>query len=123
MHSDLAGVLARGRYSGIKHVKLTLRTSNDLAGIGRNVYACDRLVMPSEFILQFVSAAALLEQVDAVVASYGEGLAVGGEGMVCDGVVEEMVDFRASHCDGLENAIGDSLLLRGIEYCTLVRLV
>ena len=36
-------------------------------------------------------------QIDIVLTSYGERLAVGREGMVRDGVVKEVVDFWGDH--------------------------
>ena len=92
----------------------TLRARHDLAAVGRNVHASDSLVMPGELILKGVLVAPALVYVDNVLTSYSERLAVGGEGMVCDRVMEEVVDFWGSHC--IEYlAIGDSLLLRGAE--------
>jgi hypothetical protein len=62
--------------------------------------------------LELISTARLLEEVDVVLAGYSERLAVGGEGMVRNGMVEEVVDFGAGHdVDGGRRAIGDSLLL------------
>lgn len=77
-----------------------LRTCNNLAGIGRNVDACHRLVMSLELIAQLELVARPLIQVHCVLAGDGEGLPVGGEGVVGDGVVEEVVDFRGCHGGG-----------------------
>lgn len=71
---------------------LTLRAGDNLARDGRNVYARNGLVMPRQLVLELVPTAGLGEQIDVVVAGYGERLAVGGEGVVCDGMVEQMVD-------------------------------
>jgi len=92
--------------------ELTLRASHNLARVGCNVYTGNCLVVTRELILELVSAARLLEEVDVVLSGYSERLAVGGEGMVRNGMVEEVVDFGAGH-DGYEGrrAIGDSLLL------------
>lgn len=88
-----------------------MRASDNFARVGCNVNPSDRLVVPRQLILQLVTTARLLEQVDIVLASDGERLAVGGEGMVRNGVVEEVVNFGASHAD-VRVAIGDSLLLQ-----------
>jgi hypothetical protein len=77
--------------------ELTLRASHNLAGVGCNVYTGNRLVVTCQLILELISAASLLEQVDVVLAGYGKRLAVGGEGMVRNGMVEEVVDFGAGH--------------------------
>lgn len=80
--------------------------------------------MACQLILELVSAARLLEEVDVVLAGYSERLAVGGEGMVRNGVVEEVVDFGAGHGGGDgRRAVGDSLLLPvGVLGCKLVEL-
>jgi hypothetical protein len=77
--------------------ELTLRASHNLAGVRCNVYTGNRLVVTCQLILELISAASLLEQVDVVLAGYGKRLAVGGEGMVRNGMVEEVVDFGAGH--------------------------
>lgn len=53
--------------------------------------------MTLEFISKYVLRPGLLIQLDVVVSGNCEGLAVGREGMVSDGVVEEVEDFRARH--------------------------
>lgn len=55
--------------------------------------------MASQFILELVAAARLLEQVYVVVPAHGERLTVGGERVVRNGMVEEVVDFGAGHVD------------------------
>jgi hypothetical protein len=77
----------------------TLRARDNLPGVGRNIHTGNRLVMPRQLILELVPAARLLEEVDVVLAGYGERLAVGREGMVRNGMVEEVVDFGAGHGD------------------------
>lgn len=76
---------------------LTLRAGHDLAGVGSNINSRDRLVVSSQFILKLETTARLRIQVDVVVASYSQRLAVGGEGMVGNWVVKEVVDFGGSH--------------------------
>lgn len=91
--------------------KGTLRARHDLAALGCDVDTCDGLVVAGQLILQRVLVARALVQIDNVLTGDGEGLAVGGEGVVRDGVVEEVVDFWGGHCEGT-GAIGDSLLLQ-----------
>lgn len=90
--------------------RCTLRAGDDLATVGRNIDACDSLIVTSQLILERVLVSGALVQIDYVLAGYGEGLTVGGEGMVRNRVVEEMVDFWRSH-GGRMGVIGDSLLL------------
>ena len=104
--------------------RLTLRASHDLASPRGNINTRDRLIMTGQFILQLEATARLCVQVNIVLTSYSERLAVGGEGMVRNGVVEEVVDFGAGHGgeDG-RRAVGDSLLLPvGVLGCKLVEL-
>ena len=75
----------------------TLRARNNLAGNGSNVDARNRLVVARQLVLQLVGAAAFVEEVDVIVAGHGECVAVGGEGVVGDGMVEQVVDVWASH--------------------------
>lgn len=92
-------------------MSLTLGAGDDLAAVGRNIHSSYSLVMSGQLILERVLAARALVQVDNVLPSYSERLAVGGEGVVRDGMVEEVVDFWGSHYVSWE-AIGDSLLLQ-----------
>jgi hypothetical protein len=92
-----------------------LRARHNLAAVGRNVNTRDSLVVASQLVLQLELTAAALVELDVVVAGYGEGLAVGGEGVVRDGMVEEVVHFWRGHGDrNMFWAIGGALY-----YCTL----
>ena len=53
--------------------------------------------MARQLILELEAAARLLEEVDAVLTSYGQRLAVGGEGVVGNRVVEKVVHFGGGH--------------------------
>jgi len=99
MHCGLDVLLAtcRGALEGI--CLFTLRARHDLAGIRRNVDTRDRLVVPRQLILQLKASARPRVQVDVVLAGDGERLAVGGEGVVRDGVVEEVVHFWGGHSE------------------------
>lgn len=76
---------------------LTLRASHNLARVWCNVHARDCLVVTRELILELVSAAALLEDVDIVLTCDSKRLAISGEGVIRNWRVKEMVDFGASH--------------------------
>lgn len=78
--------------------KLTLGASHNLARVRRDIYTRDRLIVARQFILELEAAARLRVQVDVVLTSYGQCLTVGREGMVCNRVVEEVVDFWGGHC-------------------------
>jgi hypothetical protein len=101
----------RHRHFGLQHLltaysvnqiasEVTLRACHNLPRIGRNIHTGNRLVVPRQLILELVPAARLLEEVDVVLAGYGERLAVGREGVVRNGMVEEVVDFGAGHDGG-----------------------
>lgn len=92
-----------------------MRACHNLARIRRNIHTRDSLVMACQLILQLEFPTLSLVQVDVVFAGYGERLAVGGEGVVRDGVVEEVMDFWGGHFVG-RCAIGDSLLLQVRAY-------
>ena len=53
--------------------------------------------MALKFVLESKLRARASVQLDIVVASHGHRLPVCGEGMVGDGVVEEVMDFWARH--------------------------
>lgn len=75
-----------------------MRTSDDHAVVGSNVDARDRLVMALEFIFQDELGAGPFVEFDIAVSCDCEGLPVGGEGVVGNGMVEEVVDFWTGHC-------------------------
>jgi hypothetical protein len=91
-------------------MRLTLRAGHDLARVGSDIYPRDRFVVSSQLVLELEPAALPRVQINIVVAGYGEGLAVGGEGMVRNRVVKEVVDFGGDH--GCVGAVGDSQLLQ-----------
>jgi hypothetical protein len=70
----------------------------------------------AQLIFQSEAGAIGRVQLDRVVSSNGEGLAVGREGVVGDGVVEEVVDLRSSHGEWKDRSISLlSLLCCGME--------
>lgn len=78
-------------------MKLTLRACYDLAGIWCDIHTGDSLVMPNQLILKLEGTARFGIQFDIVVSSYCERLTVGGEGVVRDGMVKELLDFGGRH--------------------------
>jgi hypothetical protein len=64
-----------------------------------NVDASDRFVMSLEFILKCEVASRPSVELDVGISCNCECLPVGGEGVVGDWVVEEMVNFRIGHCE------------------------
>lgn len=77
----------------------TLRASHNAPGVGGNVDAGDKLVMSLELVLELEGIADSAVELDLGVAGNSQGLAIGREGVVGDGVVEEMVDLGSSHCE------------------------
>lgn len=55
--------------------------------------------MTLEFVLQSKSRAGSVVKFDDIVPSHREGLSVCGEGVIRDGMVEEMMNFRARHVE------------------------
>lgn len=53
--------------------------------------------MAFEFVFEGESLAGATVELDVVISSDGEGLTVGGEGVVGDWVVEELVDLWGCH--------------------------
>ena len=95
----------------LPHVRVAvLAAGYDHAGAGRDVHACYGLVVALELVLERVfagSGAGAGVEFDVVGAGDGEGLVVGGEGVVGDGGVEEVVDFWGCHVGGC--AVGGAL--------------
>lgn len=96
-------------------MKLTLRARDNAAGVWRNVEAGDSLVMPLQLVLQPEGISSLAVQFDGRVSCDGQGRPVGGEGVVGDGVVEEVVDLWRSHLDvgSSDYVIGVALYYHG----------
>jgi hypothetical protein len=74
-----------------------LRAGHDAAAVGGDVDAGDQLVVTSEFILQAELVALLGVELDVVGAGHSQGVAVGGERVVGDWGVKEVVDFGRGH--------------------------
>jgi hypothetical protein len=87
-----------------------LRASDDLSRVRRNVYSSYSLVVSSEFILQFKALARPIVYFDIVLFCDGKHTMVGGEAMVGDWVVEEMMNF--GRCHDCNRAIGGALYYR-----------
>ena len=63
-----------------------------------NIDASDRLVMSLEFILKSEVASRPSVELDIDIPRNRKCLPIGGEGVVGDWVVEEVVNLRAGHC-------------------------
>ncbi|OSS55079.1 hypothetical protein B5807_01812 [Epicoccum nigrum] len=95
---DERGLPPRGRR--LPHVRVAvLRARHDLAAVGRNVHARDRLVVARQLILQLEAVAGAPVEVDDVLARHCQRGAVRAERVVRDGVVEEVVHFGGGHCN------------------------
>lgn len=79
-------------------VLLTLRAGYDPPTIQRNINTRNSLVMPLQFIFELESIACSSVQLHAGISCHGQCLPVGGEGVVGNRVVKELVDFWWSHC-------------------------
>ena len=78
---------------------LTLRACHDHAAMRSYINASDGLVMSLELILKCKLAARPIVKLDVIVSGDCKCLPVSREGMVGDGMVEEMMDFWASHTE------------------------
>lgn len=75
----------------------TLGASHDTASFRGDVDTCDRLIMPLQFILQCELATGAFIELNMIVPGHGQGLSVGGEGMISNWVMEEMMNFGRRH--------------------------
>jgi hypothetical protein len=75
----------------------TLGACYNLARVGSNVNSSDQLIMPAQLVLELKARASTRIELDIIVAGNGQSLAVGREGMIGNGVVEEVVDFGRCH--------------------------
>ena len=74
-----------------------MRAGHDAAAIRGDVDAGDELVVATEFILQAELVALFRVELDVVRAGDSQGVAVGGERVVGDWSVEEVVNFGRGH--------------------------
>lgn len=76
---------------------ITLRASHNTPGAQRNVHARHRLIVSLQLILELPSVPGPSIELNASVPCDSQGIFVGREGMVGDGIVEEMVNFGSGH--------------------------
>lgn len=76
---------------------LTLGACHDHATFGGDIDTGDCLVVPFELILKSEFGAGPSVKLDVVVPSDGERLPVGGERVVGDWVMKEMMNFWTCH--------------------------
>ncbi len=75
----------------------TLRARHNAAGVRRNIDARHSLVVAFELILQLERTSNPAIKLDRRVLGHCESRAIGGEGVVRDGVVEKMVNLGGGH--------------------------
>lgn len=80
---------------------LTLRASNNPATVQSNIHTGDSLIMAFELILELETIAGSSIKFNTGVSCYSQCLLVGREGVVGDGMVEEMVNFWSCHSEVL----------------------
>lgn len=76
---------------------LTLGTSNNSSALQCNVDTSNIFVMPLQLIFERESIPGASIKLDVGVSCNGQGLPVRGERVVCDGVVEELMNFWSRH--------------------------
>ncbi len=78
---------------------LTLRASHNSARLECYVYTGNSLIVTLQFILKLEAIADSSVELDAGVSCNGQGLSVGGKGVIRDWVMEKMVDLRRGHTE------------------------
>jgi hypothetical protein len=73
--------------------------------------------MSRKLVFELEASTGLGIEFDIGLFSNGQSAAIGGEGMVLDGAVEEVVDFGRSHCSDRSNSL---LLLMAIKICWML---
>lgn len=79
----------------------TLRAGHNSSRTQSNINAGDHLVMSLQLILELKSIASSSIKLNVGVSCHGQRLLVGREGVVGDGVVEEVVNFGSCHFVGV----------------------
>jgi hypothetical protein len=77
-----------------------------------NIDASDCLIMSFKLILKSEVASRPSVELDVDIPRNRKCLLIGGEGVVGDWVMEEVVNFRAGHCEFMVYAIGGALYYR-----------
>ena len=95
-----------------------MRASHNAPGVGSNVDTSYGLVMPLELVLELKGVANPAIQLDRRVPSDGEGLPISREGVVRNGIVEEVMNFWLWHCGGggVCDRSGSLLSLKFVRY-------
>ncbi len=79
----------------------TLRASHNHAAVWSDVYTSNSLIVAFQFVLKREFGPSPVVEFDIVIASDRKSLPVSREGMVGDGMVEEVVDLWARHLEDL----------------------
>ena len=95
-----------------------LRAGHDALAVRGDVDAGDQLVVAAELILKAELVALLGVQLDIVGAGDGESVAVGGEGVVGDRRMEEVVHFGRGHvgCSGSVDCLVGEIFYIHVRY-------
>lgn len=113
------GRLPLAGLAGLPDVSVTvLRAGHDALAVRGDVDAGDQLVVATELILKAELVALLRVQLDIVGAGDGESVAVGGEGVVGDRRMEEVVHFGRGHvgCSGsIDCLVGEICCSRAVQ--------
>ena len=75
----------------------TLGASHNTTSFRGDVDTCDCLIMPLQFILQCKLATGAFIELNMILSGHAQCLSVSGEGMISNGVMEEMVNFGRRH--------------------------
>lgn len=94
-----------------------LRAGDNLARVGSDIDAGDKLVVATQLVVQGEAGAIGRVQLDRVISSNGERFAVGSEGVVGDWVVEEVMNLGSGHGEWKDRSFSLLSLLYGIERC------
>lgn len=75
----------------------TLRASDNSSAVQSNVHTGDRLIMTLQLVFQLKSSPGSSIELNSGVSCNSQRLLVSREGVVGDGMVEEVVDFWSGH--------------------------
>lgn len=88
----------------------TLGTGDDSARTGGNVYACDNLIVPFELIMKGKFAPRPTVKFNIIISRNSQRFSVCGERVVCNWVMEKVMNVRGNHGFKRQGGRSSSLL-------------
>lgn len=91
---------------------LALRAGNNATAMRSDVHTSDSLIVALQLILELKSVSHSAVQLDIRVSGHSQSAMVSRERVVCNGVMEQVVNLGIRHTDELSFAIGVALYYR-----------